>query len=91
MINLVIRAENACQDLARITTIVTVVEQTDIELGTQGHEELLQSAGPLREVEHVQALVGHVGATADEVPDMALGELIAGEIRHRHVVRPDAL
>ncbi|KAH4253485.1 hypothetical protein HBI04_241240 [Parastagonospora nodorum] len=47
-------------------------------------EELVQCAAPLRELKHVQVLVGGVAAAADQVADMRLGELVLREIGGDH-------
>ncbi|KAF3810584.1 Threonine dehydratase [Colletotrichum gloeosporioides] len=89
--DLVVGADDAREHLGHVAAVVSVVEQADVELGAQRAQELLERTGALGEVEHVEPLVRHVGAPADEVADVALGELVAREVRHGHVARAQAL
>ncbi|KAI6762003.1 hypothetical protein HG531_002556 [Fusarium graminearum] len=66
-------------DLANVAAVVTVLEQADVELGTERDEELLESSWSLGEGEHVEALVGDAGSSTDEISDVALGELVGAE------------
>ena len=48
------------EDAAVIRTVIPIVKQADIPVGTDGIQEIQERAGALREFEAVEALVGNV-------------------------------
>jgi hypothetical protein len=51
--NLLVGTLEAAQDFTHVAAVVTVLEQTDVELGTKCGEEFLESSWSFRECEHV--------------------------------------
>lgn len=78
------RTLNPSKDLANITTIVPVMEQTDVETGLQSREKLVQRTSTLRELKRKQSLILGIAASADQVSDVALGDFVATDIARRH-------
>lgn len=84
------RALNPRQNLRHIAAVVAVVEKRDVEPRLQRMQELEQRAAALRELEHVQVLVGGGAAPADQVADVRLGELVVGQVRGGHAFGGEA-
>jgi hypothetical protein len=78
------RTLNRRQNLRHITSIVPVMEQTDIQPWLQRRQKLVQSALPFRKLESEQALVRSVAAPSHEIANVALGQLVAAEIGGSH-------
>ncbi|KAH8718778.1 hypothetical protein HC256_003406 [Beauveria bassiana] len=75
---------NAGENLGHVAAIVSVLEEGNVELGTDGEQEALEGGGPLGKGKHEELLVGHAGAAAAEVANVALGELVGGEVGGGH-------
>ncbi|PMB70998.1 hypothetical protein BM221_003461 [Beauveria bassiana] len=83
---------DAGENLGNVAAIVSVLEEGNVELGTDGEQEALEGGGPLGKGKHEELLVGHAGAAAAEVANVALGELVGGEVGGSHgAVLADAL
>lgn len=78
--DLLVRAENASQNFGNVATGVAVLEQADVMFRSQGVQELVKGSWSFWEIEHVQALVRHIGDATHQVPNMALGKLVPGEV-----------
>jgi hypothetical protein len=78
------RALDSSQDLTDITAVVTVVEEGDVLVGTEGGEELGESARALRELEHEDALIGDFAASTDKEAQVTLGKLIVTQVPAGH-------
>ena len=71
----------------RTASVIPVVEQRDVEAGPESLEERSKRARALGELEAEDALVGDVAPAADEVPRVALGELVVRDVERAHVAR----
>ena len=87
---LLVRALDPRQHFADVAAVIAVVEERDVLPGPQGGEEFGEGARPFGELEHVEPLVGDAAAAADEVADVGLGELVAGEVDGFHAGAAEA-